>query len=46
MYLNTFESSVTLSNIAFALQMYSNIDVSLIDAIVDYYGFVEDMSSM
>lgn len=46
MYSNIFKSSVKLYNIAFALQMYNNIDVFLVDAMVDYYGFVEDMSSM
>ena len=46
MYINIFESSVTLSNIAFAFRMYSDIDVSLIESIKDFYGFVEDMNSI
>jgi len=46
MYSKIFESSVTLSNIAFAIQMYDRICVSLTDKMVDYYKYIEDMSSM
>ena len=46
MYSNIYRESVTLSKIAYAIEMYSDICVPLIDAMVDYYGFIEDMSSI
>lgn len=46
MYKNIFDSSVKLSNIAYSFHMYDNIDVSLIDAINDFYGFIADMNSI
>lgn len=46
MYSNIFESSVILSNIAFSFDMYSDIDVPLVEAINDFYGFIADMNSI
>lgn len=46
MYKNIFKTSVKVSNIAFSLSMYSDIDVSLVDAINDFYGFIEDMKTI
>lgn len=46
MYSNIFKSSVILSNIAYAIQMYSDIDVSIIESINDFYLFIADMSAI
>lgn len=43
MYVNIFESSVILSNIAFAIGMYDDIDVSLVESIFDFKMFEKDM---
>ena len=46
MYSNIFESSVILSNIAFALQMYPLLDLSIMDLMVEFKLFEEDMEQI
>ena len=46
MYSDIFESSVTLSNIAFCFKMYPNICISLIENMVDFKNFEDDMIQM
>lgn len=46
MYSNIFESSVILSNIAFALGMYPYICISLAECMVDFKDFEDDMRQM
>ena len=46
MYSNIFEASVTVSYIASAFEMYSDICVSLTESISDYYEFINEMMSL
>lgn len=46
MYSNVFESSVTLSNIAFAFGMYDNLCIPLVESMVDFKIFEDDMIQM
>ena len=46
MYSNIFESSVTLSNIAFAFGMYPSLDISLIESMEDFKLFERDMEEI
>lgn len=43
MYSNIFERSVILSNIAFAFGMYPLLDLSIMDLMVEFKAFEEDM---
>ena len=46
MYSNIFESSVTLSNIAFAFGMYDNFCISLIETMEHFKQFERDMEEI